>query len=71
MSTDETLILRSFNNEIEATMAQEKLEQAGIYSFVENPNTTGLTPLGGTVLKIFLKDKMQAEEILADETLGQ
>ena len=66
MNQDETFIIRTFNNEIEAEMAREKLELSGIYSIIENANTSGLTPLGGTDLKVFLKDQERAEQILSE-----
>lgn len=69
MTEDTRILLREFNNEVEATMAQQKLEENDIYSFIENPNTTGLTPLGGKALMVFLKDKEKAEQILSEETI--
>lgn len=67
---EETLIIiKTFNNEIETIMAREKLEANGIYSFIESENSTGLDPLGGKKLKVFLKDKLRAEQIISENTL--
>ena len=66
---DATVLLFTFHNPLEATMAQEKLKTNDIYAFIENENTVGLTPLGGVELKVFLKDKERAELILSEETI--
>lgn len=66
MTQDNTTVLRIFNDMVEATVAQEKLKANGINSFFENENPIGLNPLGGVELKIFSKDKEQAEKIITE-----
>ena len=64
MTQDMTIVLYTFNDLQEATMAQDKLKENGIDSFLENENPIGLNPLGGVELKIFSKDKEAAEKII-------
>jgi len=64
MQQDHTIVLSIYNNIVEANIAQEKLKENGIDSFLENENVMGLNPLGGIELKIFSKDKEAAEKIL-------
>lgn len=66
MTQDKTIVLQIFNDILEATLAQAKLKENGIDSFLENENPIGLNPLGGTELKIFSKEKEKAEKILAE-----
>lgn len=66
MTQDKTIVLRIFNDMVEATVAQDKLKTNGIDSFFENENPIGLNPLGGLELKIFSKDKEQAEKIITE-----
>ena len=66
MTQDKTIILHIFNDLQLATMAQEKLKENGISSFLENENPIGLNPLGGVELKIFEKDKKKAEMIIRE-----
>ena len=65
MKQDTTIILRTFNDITEATIARDKLAANGIDSFFENENPIGLNPLGGIELKIFLKNKEEAEKIIS------
>ena len=67
MTQDKTTVLRIFNDMVEATAAQDKLKANGINSFFENENPIGLNPLGGIELKIFSKDKEQAEKIITEQ----
>ena len=64
MQQDHTIVIAIYNDIVEANVAQEKLKENGINSFVENENVMGLNPLGGIELKIFSKDKEAAEKIL-------
>jgi hypothetical protein len=64
LTQDKTIVLYTFNDAIEASLAKDKLAANGIDSFLENENPIGLNPLGGVELKIFLKDKEKAEEIM-------
>lgn len=65
MQQDHTIVLSTYNDIVEANIAQEKLKANGIDSFLEDENVMGLNPLGGIELKIFSKDKEAAEKILA------
>jgi putative signal transducing protein len=64
MQQDHTIVIAIYNDIVEANVAQEKLKENGINSFLENENVMGLNPLGGIELKIFSKDKEAAEKIL-------
>ena len=64
MQQDHTIVIAIYNDIVEANVAQEKLKENGIDSFLENENVMGLNPLGGIELKIFSKDKEAAEKIL-------
>ena len=52
----DTIVLQVFNDTLSATLAQSKLQEAGIESFLQDENVVGLNPLGGVELKIFSKD---------------
>ena len=64
MNQDSTIILRTFNDSLEASMAEDKLKANGIDCFIENENVGGLNPIGGVSLRVFSKDKALAESIL-------
>ena len=64
MQQDHTIVIAIYNDIVEGNVAQEKLKENGINSFLENENVMGLNPLGGIELKIFSKDKEAAEKIL-------
>ena len=64
MQQDHTIVIAIYNDIVEANVAQEKLKENDIDSFLENENVMGLNPLGGIELKIFSKDKEAAEKIL-------
>ena len=64
MQQDHTIVIAIYNDIVEANVAQEKLKENGINSFLENENVMGLNPLGGIELKIFSKDKEAGEKIL-------
>ncbi len=66
MTQDQTIVLYTFNDSFAASLAQDKLKENGINSFLENENPIGLNPLGGVELKVFLRDKEQAEKIIAE-----
>ena len=66
MIQDKIIVLHTFNNIQEATLAQDKLKANGINSFLEDENPIGLNPLGGVELKIFSKDKATAEKIIME-----
>ena len=56
-----------FNDTVEAGVAQNKLAEAGIESFVHDENVLGMNPLGGVKLKVFSKDLALAKKILQEE----
>ncbi|MBK7289366.1 MAG: DUF2007 domain-containing protein [Chitinophagaceae bacterium] len=49
-------VIGTFNDIVEAGVAQEKLKEAGIESFVHDENVLGMNPLGGVKLKVFSKN---------------
>ena len=63
--TDDTIVLHTYSDISEATIMQDKLQENGIESFLNDENVLGLDPIGGVELKIFEKDKEAAEKILA------
>ncbi len=65
MAQDKTIILTTFNDLLEAKIAQDKLNAKGIESFLKNENVMGLDPVGGVELKIFEKDKEAAQKIIS------
>lgn len=64
MIQDQTIILHTYNDMLEAKMIQDKLKENGIESFLNDENVMGLDPMGGAELKIFEKDKGAAEKII-------
>ncbi|MBC7534346.1 MAG: DUF2007 domain-containing protein [Ferruginibacter sp.] len=64
MTQDKIIVVQIFNDVMDAALAKDKLKENGIDSFLENENPIGLNPLGGTELKIFSRDKEQAEKII-------
>lgn len=61
---DKTIVLHNYNNMPEAKMIQDKLNENGIASFLNDENVMGMDPVGGVELKIFEKDKGAAEKII-------
>ena len=66
MTQEKIIILKTFNEIAQATIAQDKLKASGINSFFENENPIGLNPLGGIELKIFENDKEEADKIITE-----
>jgi hypothetical protein len=64
MKQDNTIILHTYSDMLEAKMIQDKLKENGIDSFLNDENVMGLDPVAGTELKIFEKDKEAAEKII-------
>jgi len=56
MIHNEIITLYTFKNIVEATLAHQKLKANGIDSFMEDTTTSGLNPIFGVELKVFLKD---------------
>jgi hypothetical protein len=65
MEQENTIILHTYNNLQEATIAMDKLKENGINAYLKEENVMGLDPIGGAELRIFEKDKAAAEGILA------
>ena len=65
MTEDRTIVFYTFNSMEEAILAQEKLSENGIESFLKNENVMGLDPVGGVELRIFEKDIEAASKLLA------
>lgn len=61
---EKTITLYVFSSAIEAQIAQEKLRENNIDSFLNDENVLGLDPVAGVELKIFEKDKEVAEKII-------
>jgi hypothetical protein len=66
MTQEKIIVLQTFNDPFQASIALDKLKESGIHAFLEDENPIGLNPLGGVELKIFTKDKEEAEKIIAD-----
>ena len=64
MTEDKTIVLYTFNDMLDATLAQDKLEENGIESFLQNENVMGLDPVGGVELRIFEIDIEAAKKII-------
>ncbi len=63
---DETIILKVYNDVVEAGAAKSKLEAAGITVVTIDENVLGMNPLGGIELKIFARDEKEARKIISD-----
>ena len=66
MPQDQTIVLHTYTDMLEAKMIQDKLQANGIVSFLADENVMGLDPMGGVELKIFEKDKEAAQKIMAE-----
>lgn len=66
MNQDQTVHLYTYDDILLAKLAQEKLKENGIESFLKNENVAGLNPIGGVEVNVFLKDKEAAEKIIAE-----
>ncbi len=66
MLQDQTIVLHTYTDMLEAKMIQDKLQAKGIQSFLANENVMGLDPVGGAELKIFEKDKEEALKAMAE-----
>ena len=66
--SDEVFVLRVFNNEIDAAIAKELLQDGGIRSFVLKDDAGGMEPhlqlTGGVRLVVNRADAEQAHQIL-------
>ena len=64
MTTESTVLLYTYSNQLEAGKIQDKLKAAGIDSFIENPEPAGDETGGDIKVKIFSKDLEAAEKII-------
>jgi hypothetical protein len=68
MDTTQLVALRSFSNQMDADIARQHLESAGIRGFVRKDDYGGLQPYlqaaQGVFLEVNEKDHAKAEEIL-------
>lgn len=66
--SDEVVVLKTFNNEIEAGMAQQVLHEAGMTAFVFKDDAGGmepqLQPTNGVRLVISRFDARRAQKLL-------
>jgi Zn finger protein HypA/HybF involved in hydrogenase expression len=76
MEENEVVVLRVFENSIDANLARTKLEANDIQCFLTGENMTNLYPLQNknlfsVNLHVFQKDRKQAEDILNEEYTSQ
>ncbi len=66
--TDEVVVLKTFNNEIEAGMAQQLLREAGMTAFVFKDDAGGMEPqlqrTNGVRLVVSRVDAHRAQKLL-------
>ena len=73
---DQIIVLKRFDNSIDANLAKTKLDAFGIPCFLTEENVTNLYPLQDTILfgvrlHIFSKDHDQAHQILNEQVIYQ
>jgi hypothetical protein len=66
MNRDEIVILYTFKDILEATLAVDKLKANHIESFLTDETTSGINPLGGIELKVFSKYREMADKIVEE-----
>ena len=66
--SDEVVVLKTFNNEIEAAMAQQVLQEAGMQAFVFKDDAGGMEPqlqqTNGVRLIVCSVDARRAHKLL-------
>ena len=66
--SDEVVVLKTFNNEIEAGMAQQVLQEAGMTAFVSKDDAGGMEPqlqrTNGVRLIVSRIDARRADRLL-------
>ena len=66
--SDQVVVLKTFNNEIEAGMAQQVLQEAGMTAFVFKDDAGGMEPqlqrTNGVRLVVNLVDARRAHKLL-------
>jgi hypothetical protein len=68
MSQDSTIVLHTYRDLAEASIIKGKLEANGITVSLNDENVLGMDPVGGVELKIFEKDRAEAERIIATDS---
>ncbi|MBS1621939.1 MAG: DUF2007 domain-containing protein [Bacteroidetes bacterium] len=61
---ERTITLHVYADPIQAKIMQDKLKENGIDSFLNDENVLGMDPIAGVELKIFEKDRNEAEKVL-------
>ncbi len=64
MSQEKTIVLHTYPDLLEAKMIQDKLKENKVASFLNDENVLGMDPIGGVELRIFERDKEEAEKII-------
>jgi hypothetical protein len=67
MSQDSIIVLHTYRDLAEATIIKDKLEANGIKVSLNDENVLGIDPVGGVELKVFEKDRTEAERIITAE----
>jgi Cys-tRNA synthase (O-phospho-L-seryl-tRNA:Cys-tRNA synthase) len=65
MTRDNTIVLHSYGDMLEAKMIQDILKENGIESLLNDENVLGMDPVGGAELRVLEKDREAAERIIA------
>ncbi|MFN5183212.1 MAG: putative signal transducing protein [Bacteroidota bacterium] len=63
---NDLLVVATYNDALEAGLAQDRLRENDIISFLEEENILGLNPDGGVEIKVRRKDFIEAKEILEE-----
>ena len=70
--SEEAVVIKTFSNETDATMAQQVLQESGVKAFIFKDDAGGMEPhlqrTGGVRLVVSRADAQRAYEIL--QTLG-
>jgi hypothetical protein len=61
---ERTVTLHVYADMSQAKIMQDKLKENGIDSILNDENVLGMDPIGGVELKVFEKNKLEAEKIL-------
>lgn len=63
------MVLHTYADVLEARMIQDVLKENGIESLVNDENVMGMDPIGGTEIRVFEKDKAEAERIIQQKSI--
>ncbi len=64
MENDRTMTLHVYTDIVQAKIIQDKLQEHGVTSFLNDENVLGMDPIAGGELRIFEKDREAAEKII-------